>query len=194
MFTICQCYWVQVPSALSATWQAKVEARNTTSFEELADWEDGTLMSQNNHLAGVWTPGSLTEPEMQWGTKVKGTVKRDRQWGSKVFKKGHQSCKVSLGMGQPVKGMCSFLWTGSDYLTGSELNKGTYSFFFLNLRFYSFTYFNFLAVVSLHCCTCAFSSCSRQGLLFVVVPGLFTAVVSLVVKHRLGIGKAPGLQ
>lgn len=67
-------------------------------------------------------------------------------------------------------------------------------FFFLNLRFYSFTYFNFLAVVSLHCCTCAFSSCSRQGLLFVVVPGLFTAVVSLVVKHRLGIGKAPGLQ
>ena len=39
-----------------------VEARKTTLFEKLADREDGRL-SQNNHLAGVWMPGSLTEPE-----------------------------------------------------------------------------------------------------------------------------------
>ena len=31
----------------------------------------------------------------------------------------------------------------------------------------------------------AFSSCSEQGLLFVAVHGLLTAVASLVVEHRL---------
>ena len=47
-------------------------------------------------------------------------------------------------------------------------------FFFLNL---------FLAVLGLHCCTRAFSSCGKQGLLFVVVRGLLIAVASLVVEH-----------
>ena len=40
--------------------------------------------------------------------------------------------------------------------------------------------FFFLAVLGLHCCMQAFSSCSERGLLFVAVHGLLTAVASLV--------------
>ena len=51
---------------------------------------------------------------------------------------------------------------------------------FINL----FTYL-FLAALGLRCCARAFSSCGKQGLLFVVVPGLLIAVTSLVVEHGL---------
>ena len=53
--------------------------------------------------------------------------------------------------------------------------------------FYKFIYFIylFLAVLGLHCCVRAFSSCGEQGLLFVVVRGLLIAVASLVTEHRL---------
>ena len=43
----------------------------------------------------------------------------------------------------------------------------------------------FLAVLGLHCCMRAFSSCGEQGLLFVAVRGLLIAVASLVVEHGL---------
>ena len=42
-----------------------------------------------------------------------------------------------------------------------------------------------MAVLSLHCCAQAFSSCSEQGIFFVAVHGLPTAVASLVVEHGL---------
>ena len=42
----------------------------------------------------------------------------------------------------------------------------------------------FLAVLGLHCFTWAFSSCSEQGLLFIVVCGLLIAVASLVAEDR----------
>ena len=45
--------------------------------------------------------------------------------------------------------------------------------------------YSFLAVLGLHCCTRAFSSCGEQGLLLVAVRGLLIAVASLVVEHRL---------
>ena len=54
--------------------------------------------------------------------------------------------------------------------------------FFLMYLFYLFY---FLAVLGLRCCARAFSSCSEQGLLFVVVCGLLTAVASLVAEHGL---------
>ena len=44
----------------------------------------------------------------------------------------------------------------------------------------------FLAVLGLDCCTWNFSSCSEQGLLFVVVLGLLTAVASLVERGLSG--------
>ena len=48
-----------------------------------------------------------------------------------------------------------------------------------------------LAVLGLRCCTQAFSSCSKWGLLFVVELGLLIAVASLVAEHGL---QACGLQ
>ena len=53
---------------------------------------------------------------------------------------------------------------------------------YLNLFIYLFL---FLAVLGLRRCTRAFSSCSEQGLLFVVVGGLLIAAASLVAEHGL---------
>ena len=52
------------------------------------------------------------------------------------------------------------------------------SFFFLLISLFIYL---FLAVLGLHCCARAFSSCDKQGLLFVVVHGLLITVASLVV-------------
>ena len=47
-------------------------------------------------------------------------------------------------------------------------------------------FFNlFLAMLGLHCCAWAFSSCSKRELLFVEVRGLLIAVASLVAEHGL---------
>ena len=43
----------------------------------------------------------------------------------------------------------------------------------------------FLAALGLGCCEPTFSSCSEQGLLFVVVRRLLIVVASLVVDHGL---------
>ena len=48
-----------------------------------------------------------------------------------------------------------------------------------------FNLFLFLAVLGLHSCAWAFSSCGEQGLLFVAVLGLLIAVASLVAEHGL---------
>ena len=42
-----------------------------------------------------------------------------------------------------------------------------------------------MAVLGLHCCVWAFSSCGERGLLFVAVCGLLILVASLVVDHGL---------
>ena len=38
-----------------------------TLFRELADQEDGRLMSQNNQLVGAWMPGSFMD--QRWGRR-----------------------------------------------------------------------------------------------------------------------------
>ena len=43
----------------------------------------------------------------------------------------------------------------------------------------------FLAALGLCCCTWAFSSCGKRGLLFVAVRGLLIVVASLVAEHGL---------
>ena len=57
--------------------------------------------------------------------------------------------------------------------------------------FFIFNIYLFLAVLGLPCCTRAFSSCSEQGLLFIVIHGLRVAAASLVAGHGL---QAHGLQ
>ena len=58
---------------------------------------------------------------------------------------------------------------------------------YLDLIYFIFLFFIylFLAVLCLCCCVQAFSRCSEQGLLFIVVHGLRTAVASLVAEHGL---------
>ena len=56
---------------------------------------------------------------------------------------------------------------------------------------YLFIYYYFLAALSLHCCTWAFSSCGERGQIFIVVHGLLIEVASPVAEHRL---QAHGLQ
>ena len=53
------------------------------------------------------------------------------------------------------------------------------STFFIYILIYILLYFFFLAVLGLHCCTWAFSSCGKQGLLFVAVHGLLIVVAPL---------------
>ena len=55
---------------------------------------------------------------------------------------------------------------------------------YLFIYFYKFIYL-FQAALGLCCCARALSSCGEQGLLFVAVRGLLTAVASLVVEHGL---------
>ena len=63
------------------------------------------------------------------------------------------------------------------YLVQSDLHK--------KLFLYKFIYFIylFLVVLGFHCCTQAFSSCSKWGLLFIAVRVFLIAVASLVVEH-----------
>ena len=58
-------------------------------------------------------------------------------------------------------------------------------FLVLLFIYFKFIYFTdlFLAVLGLHCCARASSSCGEQGLLFIVVCGLLIVVASLVAEH-----------
>ena len=65
-------------------------------------------------------------------------------------------------------------------------------FFFKGILFFSvifpslFIYlFIYLAALGLCCCARAFTSCGKQGLLFVAVCRLLIAVASLAAEHRL---------
>ena len=67
----------------------------------------------------------------------------------------------------------------------SILKEWPSSFMFsFSVFFFKFIYL-FLAALGLRCCARAFSSCSKQGLLFVAVRGLLIAVASLVAEHGL---------
>ena len=62
--------------------------------------------------------------------------------------------------------------------------KSIFRFFFLKDERYLFIYL-FMAVLGLHFCGRAFSSCGKRGPLFIVVRGPLTIAASLVAKHRL---------
>ena len=60
-------------------------------------------------------------------------------------------------------------------------------FFFFkgNFKFIYLFIYPFLAVLDLHLCTRAFSSCGEQGPLLIAVRGPLTVAASLVAEHRL---------
>ena len=75
--------------------------------------------------------------------------------------------------------LCSKCLTYSLHIVGSYL-------FSILLIVVFFFFFNlFLAVLGLHCCTWALSSCGEQGLLFVAIGGLLIVVASLVAERGL---------
>ena len=51
----------------------------------------------------------------------------------------------------------------------------------------------FLAMLGLRCCMPAFPSCGKQGLFFIAVHELLTAVASLITAHRLHCSSAGGI-
>ena len=42
-----------------------------TLFQKFTDQEDGTPMSQNNHIIEVWMPGSFIEHRARGGEEIK---------------------------------------------------------------------------------------------------------------------------
>ena len=72
---------------------------------------------------------------------------------------------------------------GSETKDSAIADQHSFYFLFLNLFIYLFIYI--LAALGLRCCVQAFSSCGKQGLLFIVVRGLLIAVASLVPEHGL---------
>ena len=64
--------------------------------------------------------------------------------------------------------------------SGHQYNLFLKMFFYVVILFISLFF-----CLGLRCCTQAFSSCSEQGLLSLVVSGLLVAVVSLVAEYRL---------
>ena len=67
--------------------------------------------------------------------------------------------------------------------TTAQFNKYV---FFPNLFIYLFIFiYLFVAVLGLHFCARAFSSCGERGPLFITVCGPFTIAASLVAEHRL---------
>ena len=73
-------------------------------------------------------------------------------------------------------------WHSTEYLYITYSHPPIY---FIYLLFYLKNFFLFLAVLGLHCCAQAFSSCGEQGLLFIAVHRLLIAVASLVAEHGL---------
>ena len=81
------------------------------------------------------------------------------------------------------KGRCPMEKREGACLGNSVLNQVAESFSTPPLK--KFIYL-FLALLGLHCCARAFSSCSERGLLFVVVQGLLIAVASRCGAWALG--------
>ena len=66
-----------------------------------------------------------------------------------------------------------------------SLSDLLYSIFFLIFIFIFYFFKLFMAVLGLHFCARAFSSCGKWGPLFIAVRRPFTVVASLVAEHRL---------
>ena len=93
------CYPGQALSARFTTGQWTRETRCWAKEEALirepADRDDGRLAPQNNHLLGVWMPGSFIEQRERSNEelKSKGRIEREIRWGIKW--KGLQSGDTS---------------------------------------------------------------------------------------------------
>ena len=85
-------------------------------------------MPQNNHLIGVWMPGSFIDQRERSNEELKteGRIERERQWGSTV-KGSFSLTKYLQGNVQPWKGCVNLFYSqvGRDKPSLHELNRGT---------------------------------------------------------------------
>ena len=83
------------------------------------------------------------------------------------------------------------IWGSLSYtILGGDFSTWRVSFFFnyllfINLIFKIYLFILFMAVLGLHFCARAFSSCGKRGPLFIAVRGPLTVAASLVAEHRL---------
>ena len=57
-------------------------SKEETLIGEPAGHEDGRLVPQNNHLLGVWMPGSFIDQRKRINEELtsKGRIKREMEW------------------------------------------------------------------------------------------------------------------
>ena len=67
----------------------------------------------------------------------------------------------------------------------AAVNTGMHVSFFKIISTFNYYLFIFLAVLGLHFCARASSSCGKRGPLFIAVRGPLTIAASLVAEHRL---------
>ena len=92
-------YWVQAHSVCYTTGQCTQDLRcwgkEETLIGELADLENGRLAPQNNHLTGVWMPGSFIDQRERSNEELKSKGRIGGRGSGEVKWKGLQSCKTS---------------------------------------------------------------------------------------------------
>ena len=127
------CYWIQVHSTHRTIGQWIRETRcwgkEETLMGEPADWEDGRLEPQNNHLTGGLDAMFCYRSERSnEELKSKGSKESEMQWGSKV-KRSSVLQNISKGMSSLWKGINLFCSrVGRDKLTpGAEQRHLFYS-------------------------------------------------------------------
>ena len=108
-----------------------VEARNMNLLEKPADQEDGRLISQSNHLVGIWMAGSLqSQREGWWGTKIKRQNREGEavgKWSERIFSLAkHLQEWPTFGRGVLISSFyCSYSQMGKVRLSLYKLNKST---------------------------------------------------------------------
>ena len=122
------------PSSLCSLHDRPVNPRDEvlrqeeTLVGELADQQDGRLAPQNNHLIGVWMPGSFIDLRERSNEKPKSKsrIGREMQWGSKVIGSSVLQ-NISKGMSSFQKKWVNLFYSqvDRDRLSLHELNKST---------------------------------------------------------------------
>ena len=74
------------------------------------DFNWGASRPQNNHLLGVWKPGSFIDQRERSNEepKSKGRIKREMKWGGKAKGSFLSLAKHLQGKGKLSEGVCNF--------------------------------------------------------------------------------------